>query len=226
MGQLVSGFIEETSSKHASAQMVGWDILDYAWADRFKPDFIPRSNDFELTPSTIARLPLLGARGFPFAPNPDISNVIRLEVPRLDLPIWRQRAAIAGTARVSEFLWSDNNSLLGPVPEERLVSVSEAGSPRLADPPRSSAGHQQRSRDHVRSPPRNNRHLQGPKPHSHPPRWEDSFSLLNRPESLHRSRREIEYFDMSRSSNDLVRGPPFFSLKPLSFLRIFISPYM
>lgn len=203
MGQIVSGFVEETSSDYASAQLIGWDVVDFSWAHHFKHDFLPRSCDFELTPNIIARLPLLGARGFPYAKNTDISNIVRLELPLLDLPIWRERAAVAGTARVSNFLWSDNNSLLGPVPEgpeEALISVSEAGSPRSKTtqilPPQ------------ARSPPKNNRHMQIPKAKpplfKAPPRWEDSVSLHDRPASIHRSRREIEYFDIARSSKNVL----------------------
>ena len=98
LGQLVSGFAEQTSSDYESAQLIGWDVLDMPWALHFRPDFIPQARDFTLRPQLVARLPLLGASGFPFPKNLSLSNSVRLQVPVLDISIWRQRAAAAGTA--------------------------------------------------------------------------------------------------------------------------------
>ena len=193
MGQIVSGFIEETASGYASAQMIGWDVVDFPWAHHFKPDFLPRDCDFELTPKIIARLPLLGAAAFKFAKNVDISNSVRLQVTRLDISNWRQRAAAAGTARVSNFLWSDNNSLLGPVQEE--VSTF----PAQLTPANDRSGRSNR----FRSPPKNNRHMQI---RSTPSRLTaenleaGSSSRWHDRSPSHRSRREIEYFNMAPSS--------------------------
>lgn len=69
-----------TSSKYQSAQLVGWDIADLSWWATFKAEFLPSAGDIQLTPKLIARLPLLGAEGFPYQTNTDISNVVRLEV--------------------------------------------------------------------------------------------------------------------------------------------------
>ena len=117
MGQLISGFVEKSASHYLSAQFVGWDVLDVPWATAFRPAYLPRPVDIEFTPKLIARLPLLSGVAFPFPANTLISNSVRLQVPDLDLAIWRERAAKAGTARVSRFEWTDNNSLLGPISE-------------------------------------------------------------------------------------------------------------
>ena len=197
--------------------------MDWPWALHFKPTFLPREIDFELTPRIIAKLPLLGASGFKFAKNTAISNTVRLECPRLDMPSWRQRAQAAGTPRVSNFFWSDNHSLLGPVPEDGLISVSQVGSPS--------------SRARVRSPPKNNRHMQAhsasslppPPRFKQPPVLKDEIrsqatspqSLQDLPRSSHRSKREIEYFNYAPSSFcDKLKGclPKFY----LAFLRMVI----
>ena len=153
MGQLISGFVEKSASHYLSAQFVGWDVLDVPWATTFRPAYVPRPADIELTPKLIARLPLLAGGGFPFPANTLISNSVRLQVPDLDLAIWRERAAKAGTARVSKFEWTDNNSLLGPIAEAyeqgRNPSSSRYTSPSFA----------QSSVRPARSPPRNNRSI-------------------------------------------------------------------
>ena len=140
----------------------------------------------------IARLPLLGASDFKFAPNADISNSVRLQVPRLDISNWRQRVAAAGAARVSNFLRTDNNSLLGPVPEDDdpLISASVVGE-------RIRSGRT----DRFRSPPKNNRHMQmrNSRLTAENAERNSSTDFVDRSPS-HRSRREIEYFNMAPSS--------------------------
>ena len=180
-----------TSSGYQSAQLVGWDLLDLPWALQFKPDGIPQAHDFELTPKTLARLPLLGASGFPFPKNPLISNSVRLEVPRLDISLWRQRAMAAGTARVSEFRWSDNHSLLGPINEEAHVSVSQAGSPRQSS--------------NRRPPPINNRHMQQRFLDAHSYDGNSRLSLHDRQSSAH-SERHPDRFNIGDSTCDLFLG--------------------
>ena len=80
MGHLVAGFLEETISGYHSAQMIGWDHADLPWWKEFRPSFLPSAGDIEFTPRLIAKLPLIGASGFPLPTNTLISNVIRLEV--------------------------------------------------------------------------------------------------------------------------------------------------
>ena len=103
-------------------------------------------------------------------------------MPRLDLPIWRERAQKAGTARVSNYLWSDNNSMLGPVPEERLISASRSGSPRNRSPPKNNRDQQMRSSPSLSTDPARR-------------------SLSENPPRLHS---DIEYYAMS--SNAEARG--------------------
>ena len=154
MGKLISGFVEKSSPRYLSAQLIGWDVLDITWATTFRPAFLPRPADIELTPKLIARLPLLAGGAFPFPRSTLISNSVRLEVPTLDLPIWRERAAAAGTPRVSKFEFSDNNSLLGPIAEAHERQFN-AYSSRYTSP---SVAHSS-VRGAPRSPPKNNRSM-------------------------------------------------------------------
>ena len=206
-GQLISGFVEQTRSDYQSAQLIGWDTLELAHALHFQPDFLPREGDLTLSPKAIARLPLLGAHGFQFPKNPLISNSVRLEQPRLDISLWRQRAAAAGTPRVSDFVWSDNHSLLGPIVEEAHVSVSQAGSPRSIaslQPPQARPKLMRPPPAFNRPPPVNNRHMQmrnDPAYSSAASSRGDGMSrlsLFDRPESV-RDERHAQRFDIASS---------------------------
>ena len=189
--------------------------MGLAQAPHFAPDFLPRSGGLALTPKTVARLPLLGASGFSYPKNPMISNSVRLELPRLDISVWRQRAAAAGTPRVSDYLRSENQTLLWPIAEEARVSVSKAGSPisrpetNLISPP-----------PMFRAPPVNNRHMQqrnDPANSSASSRGGgfSRLSLHGRPESVHerfsRPNNHAERFDIAPSSCDSLGAFPLFS---------------
>ena len=206
MGQLISGFVEKSSSRYLSAQLIGWDVLDITWATTFRPAFLPRPADIELTPKLIARLPLLAGSTFPFPKSTLISNSVRLEVPTLDLPIWRERASAAGAPSVSKFEFSDNNSLLGPIAEAHERQFN-AYSSRYTSP---SVAHSS-VRGAPRSPPKNNRSMilnkivftplfysivQAPRAKSAPKALESSPSLMNRCPSV-RSTRRAQRFDIA-----------------------------
>ena len=117
MGKLICGCVEKSPPRYLSAQLIGWGILDITRATTFRPAFHPRPVDIVLTPELIARLPLLAGGAFPFPKSTLISNSVRLEIPTLGLPIWRERGAAAGTPRVSKFECPDNNSPLWPIAE-------------------------------------------------------------------------------------------------------------
>ena len=198
--------MEQTRSGYQSAQLIGWDTVDLAHALHFTPDFVPRDGDLTLTPKSVARLPLLGANGFQFPANPLISNSVRLEQPKLDISIWRQKAAAAGTPRVSEFVWSDNHSLLGPITEEAHVSVSQAGSPRSSFRLQPQAKPKlMRPPPMFNRPPVNNRHMQmrnDPAYSSKASSLGDGMSRLSlqdRPESV-TDERFAQRFDIAPSS--------------------------
>ena len=208
-GQLISGFVEQTRSGYQSAQLIGWDAIDLAHALHFTPDFVPRAGDLTLMPKAVARLPLLGANGYQFPANPLISNSVRLELPTLDISVWRQKAAAAGTPRVSEFVWSDNHSLMGPIPEDAHFSVSQAGSPRsiasLQPQPKSKLMRPPPAFN--RPPPVNNRHMQMRNVQAYSSAASSlgdgmsRLSLSDRPESV-KDERLAQHFDIAPSSCD------------------------
>ena len=209
LGQLVSGFVEKTCSGYQSAQFAGWDVLDMPWALHFRHEYLPQAQDFELTPKTIARLPLLGAQGFPFPKNPMISNSVRLEAPRLDISLWRQRTMAAGTARVSEFLRSGNHSLFGPIREEAEAhrSFSQAGSPR----------HSSNQRLNQRPPPVNNRHMHMRFLEAHGYDGTSRISLHDR-ESAANSERRPDRFNIGDSTCEPPLGAPVLFKFPMELL--------
>ena len=77
-----------------------------------------------IRPKIIACFPLLGGENLDKPPNPLIVNSVRLFPPILDLHTWRERAAVAKTAKTGRFEWSEKNKILREKEEGEDVKVS------------------------------------------------------------------------------------------------------